>query len=254
MATPYRVLATCLVVVALVLAACGGDPTATPAPPTPTATPAEAAPAYDIARADTIAHDALPTEGDLPGTGWTVESTDDFSDDDLGDSEACQRAAAARDLNKTDRDADRAGRAQIEFETTTPSTVPLSVNASVNVFKSAEVPRATVDNFLAAVHAGDMIACVKDNLLASLPAGATIDIVETAQHVQPPHRGIAFAWQLNILAGDERLAVALEYQVWADSNAGVALTFLGPPDAITMELVQGAVSAVDQKLTAGRRP
>ena len=34
----------------------------------------------DPAQADTLAHQALLSENDLPGTGWTVSKTDKFND------------------------------------------------------------------------------------------------------------------------------------------------------------------------------
>lgn len=250
MRTPSILLSLLVAVAAVAAVACGGDSTATPAPATPTPTATPTGPTYDALQADAVAHAALLAEGDLPGQGWAVEASDDFSDDDLGDSEACQRAEQIRDLNKVERDADRAGKAQIELSTPGTGSGPVSVNSAVHIFKSTEVPLATLDNFLGAVHGGDFVECIKDGMLASLPAGSTVEVLQTAQHVQPPHRGIAFAWQLNIVSGDEHLAVAIEYHLWADSNAGVTVAFFGPPEAITTELVKAAVEKADQKLTA----
>ncbi|MBK6663293.1 MAG: hypothetical protein IPG47_11320 [Thermoflexaceae bacterium] len=112
-------------------------------------------PAYEPAKADAIAHAALLSPVDLPGSGWVIASRDQFPDnerlDAAVDSAACTSAEAKSKAAKDAAAADRAGRARLELELAAKGAVQISttIDHTVSIQNTADATDRAMEAFRA---------------------------------------------------------------------------------------------------------
>jgi hypothetical protein len=128
----------------------------------------------DPAQADTLAHQALLSETDVPGTAWTVSKTDVFNDSGPStNTAACKDIAARQAAAQAKSDPNRAGRAERELQDATAGVIPSSVESQVDVFKDAATPADSLKAYQDALKTSNVATCLTDTLNA--PGAAAIE-------------------------------------------------------------------------------
>ena len=231
---------TVIVAFLVALPACGGDE-GTDAPNL-----------FDPARADEIAHAAILTVDDLPGSGWKVESEDKFDDESAppADTNACRAIAARREAIRKKTDPSRSGRAHREMAADRGDIFPVSVEVQVNIFDSA----APVSESLAAAKGylggADFKECFQDLLEANLSEGVELASRTVTNSSAVPGYGAAVAIDLAIRAKGTEEVLRLETYIWRSANAGVTVTITGTPESVTRELTAAVLAKVEERLRA----
>jgi hypothetical protein len=200
---------------------------------------------YDPDKGDDIAHAAMISHRDL-GRDWQTAATDDFREQDLGNTTACRAAQRRIDEDEREVERDRAGRAQKQFSLAGSSGIPATATISVAVYESDETPELALDAFRDALD--NVRDCFKETLAANLPADAEIEIEDASETVDVPSDGISAAWDYTIDAGSQTIRYHVEAYVWTDSNAGVSIVFAGGQADLEEEAIKTAVEETNTRL------
>ena len=221
---------------ALVAAACGGDD--------------GGGKLVDPAKADALSHQALLSEKDLPGTGWTVTKSDQFNDSGIdSDTAACKDINSREAVARSKSDAARAGRAEKELSRDTAS-IPTGVASEVIVFKDASTPSDVLKLFQDAVKTTNFEACLKDVVGTSVGDGTKVDTTSVSAATSAPNGGTAVAYEFLFAVQGQNLALHFETYIWRTANVGVTVTVSGTKDDVTADLVKAAVSKLQANLEA----
>jgi len=207
---------------------------------------------------DDIAHNAMISETDLPGTGWTVVSTDEFGDSlldadetDFSDIEACQQYVdQIRDAAET-ADAVRTGRASKSFQRT-DDLLGSSVDIEVNVYENGDAAKDLISNAKNAFDSSDFQECFREIFKGSegeIPEDIQFELNTTDPLSDAPHDGVAQAFDLKLSAAGQTFSLHAEFYAWADDRATAFVSVLGTPDSMDAEVVQAAVGKTDEKLS-----
>ncbi len=233
-----------LAVLGVVAAACGGG--------------GDDGPAYEPAKADAIAHAALLSPVDLPGSGWVIASRDQFPDserlDAAVDSAACTSAEAKSKAAKDAAAADRAGRARLELTLAAKGSVQISttIDHTVSIQNTEEATDRAMEAFRALAASDDMGKCLGEVVskgLGSAPGSkVTATTVKAAGSV--PNGGAASAFDIAITIQNQTLEMRVESYVWQDGNAGVTVAITGQKDQVTADVVKKALDTANAKLKA----
>ncbi len=217
--------------------------------------------AFDPKKADDLAHLALITSDELPGSGWTVTSQDKFEDDDtkLADS-ADTVACRAVDAKKTDEvkasQKERAGRANIDFEAEPgPADMfPTSVQETVAIYNSSGATEKAANLFKEIVSSREFSTCMGDVMKASVAqgAGSGIDVKTTSAKTSRtvPENGASTAFQVEISAQGETLSIKFEFYLWRYENAGITLSLAGETANMNAKLAGPIIDAANSALKA----
>lgn len=212
----------------------------------------------DPAKADAIAHSAMLTVKDLPGTGWTLTETDEFDEAGLalGEGPACAKVEKKLDATNEKTDAARAGRAQAAFSNQgKDDLIPLDVEAEVNVFEETRTPADALKTFRSVLASDDFATCMKD--LFATAGGGTSGIKVASKSVEPrlaaPADGSAKAFLVSISGSGFAVEMRLEMYLWRFGNVGTTVSLSGPDDGVTTELVKAAVGKMQAKLEAASK-
>lgn len=228
-------------------------------------------PRFDPARADELAHAALPAVDALPGAGWQVTATDEFGDGDGGDSgeeflamareePACQQLTDLVGLGEVfdggEADESVLGRAQVEFQrpvgaTTLPSNVEVEVEISETVADAQggwNIARA----FLQSDETGACLATLMGRAIEEEADGLfTVKLESMAPLAPAPQDGAAVAFRMEIeLAGVLSIDAVMGVYMWPYSNAAIQVTILGAEDELDAEAFAAILEAVDASVTA----
>lgn len=228
-------------VVAIVIGACGGDD----------------GPAYDPENADAIAHAALLSPADLPGSGWVIAERDTFDDDvkltdGLEDSASCKAAETKSRAAKDAAAGDRAGRARLSMELATKGAqISTSVDQTISIQKSTGATNTAMKAYRELAEGGELGKCLADVIKAGLggAAGATVTATEAKPTGSVPKGGTTSTFDIVVTLGGQKLEMRVESYIWADENAGVTVQFQGEKGQITAELVSKALDAAQKKLS-----
>ncbi len=216
----------------LVSVACGDDDS----------TSGSSSNAFDPAKADPLAHGVLPTEKDLPGSGWTVSKTDKFDDSSASaNTAACKDIDAKKAAAKAKSDPNRSGRAEKEYTQDGKGPLPTTVEFEVNVFKDSATPADSLKAFQDAVKSSNFETCLKDTIADSGGSGVKIDIKSATPSTSAPNSGVAAAYDFTITVQGQAFNLRYETYVWQYSNTGNTVTIGGGKDDVTAALVKGAV-------------
>lgn len=222
---------------ALVLVACGGDDNGGGGDKI----------TLDPAKADALAHAAILSDKDLPGKGWEVTKTDEFSDDEeIGDTAPCNNIEAKLNKQKAANNAGRAGRAEKEY--TRPNgeaDLDTSVEVEVNVFKDTKTPAQAFNAFKDALKSGDFGKCLEDLFKEGAGGpdaqGVTITVKEGKPRTAAPAGGAAQAYDFAIAVPGFKADMHYESYLWRYGNVGTTVTISGPAAALPPELAKAAL-------------
>jgi hypothetical protein len=269
------VFALATVTLAFALLACGGDDddspgdggdatsaagTGTAAPnATSTAPSGGAGGSVDTADGDRIAHEAMISETDLPGTGWTVVATDEFGsslleveeDDEFRDIPACNSYVARIEGAAQEAEAARAGRASKSFSRT-DSFFGSSVDVEVNVYDDPSVADNLINEAEGAFASTEFEECFQ--AVFSESSGEIPEEVEFSLEVVDPLRGapnggVAQAFNMELSSAGVSFSLHAELYAWSNGNATAFVSIFGDPESVTIELVDAAVGKTDEKLS-----
>jgi hypothetical protein len=211
----------------------------------------------DTSRADEIAHAALITEQDLPGTGWTVHSTDEFGSSVLGiEEEGSPEVCSAyneRIRNAAQQsEAARIGRAAKSFSASDASFAPPSVDIEINVYEDDDIPADLISEAKSALDSDDFQTCFEELIKGDegdIPEDVTYEFESVDPHTDAPHDGVAEAYNIKFSFAGIETSFHAELYAWADGNATAFVSLFGEPDSITAELAEAAVGKTADKLS-----
>ena len=235
-------LAVVLAALPLVLlaAACGGRSTAS------------GEKLVDPAQADTLAHQALLSENDLPGTGWTVSKTDKFNDAGPGtNTSACKDIAARETASHAKSDPNRAGRAEKEIQDDTEGPIPTAVESQVDVFKDAATPADSLKAFQDALKTSNFETCLKDTLNAGgSNTNTKIATKSVAALTSAPAGGLTAAYDFTFTTEGQSFVLHYETYLFRYANLGVTVTIDGLKADVTADLAKAAITKMQAHLDA----
>lgn len=247
---------------ALVVAtACGGGEegpaaTTTAAAPAATAQAATATPSptpepnkFETSKAAALAKLSLPKPADL-GTGWVVQSQDDFALDPLPTSATCAPSVTAQKAFATALETNPAGRASVTMARSAADAVlPATASFQIYIYSDAKAAAAPLAAYRTLYDGDAFLKCFEE--ITATP-GATVKVTKGTPSVAAPAGGVAVAYDVAISAGSLTLTMRLETFAWSSSNALAGLTLTGGKDVITPALVTTAVTKMQAAMAAAR--
>jgi hypothetical protein len=198
---------------------------------------------------DAFLEAAIPGTADLPGTGWTITSEDEFDDSDepAADSDACRALAAEEVEYRTPHDDNRVGRTTRDYEHANGVLVTVGMAVYDDDSHVEEILTAWSG------HAGSQrsVDCVEAALAEDgIEAEGSLE----AALATPPHGGYAAANAFTLRQGDESDRARLESYGWQVRNVGVIVNIFGESRLLTRasvsELVDAIAATVDGALPA----
>jgi hypothetical protein len=232
----------------------------------------DSSPFFDPAQADALAHQALPQQEDLPGSGWEVTAKDKFNDEDEDDGSfeeliasypSCSHLSGLAELGGLfggDDSADQpAGRAQIEFERLgRRAQMPSSVEVEIEIEKTVVEVEGGFGIIKEVIESEDTKRCLSDYLDEIVEQEASglqasmkpIDPTSTA-----PHEGAAMAFEFDMRFAGITLDGIFEMYFWPYGNAGVTVVFGSSREDFSSDHVSETLKAVDRRIaaTAGKK-
>ena len=217
--------------------------------------------------ADRVAHAGLPTMEDLPGENWQVVSEDDFGEPE-GDGflefiEGTPECATLENLAtlegvfgaEVEGDDEVTGRAQVEFEQQNPDLlIPPSIEAEIEIDESTAGSRAEftiVKELFQSDETSNCLITVLNNQFAETgPSGVQIEVSEGTGSAEAPQDGVRMAFDIDMAVAGLELEMAMQMYFWPYGNANVQVMFVGTNEALTEELIQTVLNAVDENLQA----
>ncbi len=207
---------------------------------------------------DAVAHAAMISEADLPGTGWTVLSTDEFGgslldvgDDSLGDTPACTAYYGRVESAAVAAEEARIGRAAKSFSKTA-DLLGTSVDIEVAVYDDADAAGDLIAEAKGAFESSEFEDCFREVISESggeIPEEVEFEITTSDARVEAPHDGIAQAFDVKLNAAGMSFGLHAELYAWADREATAFVSVFGDPEELTIELVEAAVEKTEQKLS-----
>jgi hypothetical protein len=218
----------------LIAAACGGGGDAA---------------TFDIAKADTTAHEVLPAATDLPGSGWSATENDQFDDpNDRLASDSCSAIQKLSDEQDAKEKTTRKGRAQVNYNLS-----DTDVEFSVNIFDKDSTPSALLAPMKKVLQSG-FADCFRDEVVKNVDdPSATIEVANVAASGNVPVGGFSESVNMTAKVAGETTVYRFEQYVWAFRNAGVSVNVAGDTASITPELVQAAIDKLQANLEAASR-
>jgi hypothetical protein len=210
---------------------------------------------------DATAHNAMISEDDLPGGGWTVISTDEFGDSllDADDSDLSDLPSCKSYVDKINQAAEKAnqsrtGRASKSFEKT-DALLGASVDVEVAVYKDSKSASDLVSEAKSAFGSNDFEDCFRDVIKGSegeVPEDVQFNLETSNPATSAPHDGVAQAFELELSAAGQTFSLHAELYAWADDKATAFVTVFGTPDTVDADLVKAAVGKVSDKVSAAQ--
>ena len=192
-----------------------------------------------------IASESLPQPEDLPGSGWKVTGTNDFSEDDGFDGAAGVCHATQQRFDEADAllAARRSGRANIDISRATPaaggSTTTFRVD--VSVYRTSDDLQQVLDILAVALTSRDTRSCIEF-------AVTNARVADVATLISPPGGGTAVAYLITVPVDGKTLVVRNEIYVWKVDNAMIRLQVSGEPSEVTPALVEAIASTTASRL------
>jgi hypothetical protein len=206
----------------------------------------------DPSQADALSHQALLTEQDLSGGGWSATKNDVF--DDAGPD---AKTVACNDINSRKSTAlanelpKRAGRAERELTRQTEADISPTVESEVDIFKDTKAPADSLAAYEDAVKTANFETCLKDALNASVNDPSTkIDTKSVPALTSSPNGGTAVAYEFSFNVQGQTFVLHYETYQWRNANVGVTVTVDGLKDDVTADLAKAAVSKQAAKVDA----
>ena len=205
----------------------------------------------DPNRADAIAHAAMLQTGDLPGSGWKVAQTDNFSESsfgDIGGTGSCKTLNDKVEASRQSAESARAGRAATEF-TKESGLVPTSLEITVNVYRTTEAPEEAMKAFKDALGGDDFGKCLNDSLKEGFSGGdAKLNVKSAKAGTSAPNDGLAKAYDIDIEASGLKASFRAEFYAWQYDNSGNTIFIFGSKEDLNGDLQKAAVSKTQEKL------
>jgi hypothetical protein len=210
------------------------------------------------AQGNTIAHNAMIATTDLPGTGWSEISTDEFGESlldvdesDLGDSPACK--TYVEKVQKVAQSAEQAriGRASKTFEKS-DALLGASLEVEVNVYQNSKVVNDFLGQAKDAFGASDFDNCFREGLKSNtgdIPEDVQFDLKSVSPATSAPHGGIAKAFDLELSAAGQKFSLHAELYAWGDNKATAFVSIFGTPDSVDPDVIKTAVSKTADKVS-----
>ncbi|MBI2764337.1 MAG: hypothetical protein HYX53_00330 [Chloroflexi bacterium] len=204
----------------------------------------------DPGKADELARKVLLTDKDLPGIGWTVTQTDQFSDaESTVDTAACKEINAKRSEARAKSDAARAGRAEQALTLDSKdAAIPATVDTEINIFKDATAPAESLKLYQSAVQSANFEQCLKDGVAAAAGQGSTIYVQSVKPLATAPEGGTGLAYDFNFDVEGETYKLHYETYLWRFANVGVTVTVSGGITAVTKAMAEAAVEETQSKV------
>jgi hypothetical protein len=228
-----------MVTLAVLIASCSGD---------------SDDPFFDPARADELTHAAMITPDDLPGAGWEVVETDNFSSPDLTPLEACGELV----LFFEDTQAlGFAGRAQKRLDQAAVPAFEVGLEITASEADADERLSELVERLQGLVSSGSYLACLAEAfpVVASDPQLSVTAIEPSAE---PPEDGAAVAYEVNIQPPGtngplSRRTFHVERYVWSKGNVIVEVEIEEPKQTFDPEFAPLVLEKVSAALTNAAR-
>jgi hypothetical protein len=230
---PLAITAACLLVF---LAACGGSKSEKPA--------------FDVAKAELLAHDALIQTRDLPGSGWSVTDEDpkESDDDDFPTTDACKQLRDFQSEVKNLDQKSRAARAKREIsKPNQASPLPTEVSVEIEIYKDTKDLPGHAERARKMVEGDSYTNCFSE-VMGDIfkAAGLTATTKGVTPSASVPGSGFAFAAESQVTGLSS--ALRFENYGWILSNAKITVSLSGSRDALTPEIVKAAVEKTQAKL------
>ncbi|MGE0227206.1 MAG: hypothetical protein AB7I38_01785 [Dehalococcoidia bacterium] len=228
---------------------------------TPAATSSSGGANLGTEQGNRIATAAMLVESDLPGTGWTVISTDDFEgsllsaeDTELANTPACSAYVKKVTDAAKKAEAARVGRAARGFQEA-GAFFGTSIDVEVTVFKDSGTASSLVSEAKGAFGSADFEDCFREVLKGSegdIPEEVEFELKAGKPLTSAPHNGVAQAFDVSLSSAGISFALHAELYAWADKNAVAFVSIFGAPEEIKEDAVKAAVAKTDQKLSAAQ--
>ena len=137
----------------------------------------------DPARADALAHTAMPSAQDLPGTGWSVSSVDGFGDNDYSGIPVCSQLDKAQKSRQA-LQPNLAGRAERTLQRRTSGNSPLQAQFLLHVYGTDKDLAKLIQGQNDALNGGDFTECFGQVLQRE--TGLAVNIRRTQSSRQSP--------------------------------------------------------------------
>jgi hypothetical protein len=204
-----------------------------------------------------VAHDAMIQASDLPGTGWSETSTDEFTgsildvdESDLGNTPACNTYVEKLRKAAQAAEAARIGRASKSFEKS-DALLGASIDVEVGVYKNSDVVNSFVSEAKSALGSNAFDNCFRDAIKSSegdVPEEVLFNLKTVNPSTGAPHNGVAKAFDLELSAAGQKFSLHAELYAWADNKATAFVSIFGTPDSINADLVKAAVNKTASKV------
>jgi hypothetical protein len=210
---------------------------------------------FDPAKADTLAHVAMPSARDLPGGGWKVTSVDEFDDDeDLSAFEGIKVCDGYVKVRKSiyERVTPKlSGRAKQSLEQAgSPALLPLSADFEVSIYAETSVVTDAfkeIDKTLSGSTFNDCVVAVYQSAMGS---GASAKMVPPS--TTKVDGGYAFAAEVSLGQGGGTLR--FESHAWPEGNARASVDIAGVKSEVTGDFVKAAIAQAQKGLERAASP
>ena len=206
---------------------------------------------------DTLAREALPSVGDLPGGDWEVAGRDVSEDDDeqLGEmfttEPSCRPLRKLLGLNHVDaemQDDKPAGRADIEFRRLkSRSRVPSRIDVEIDIEETAAEITEDWDAVKTLFESSETKTCFA-RIIAAFHGGDRLSVRAIVPPTMEPKDRLAFAFNFSHPLDDGSIVeMTFQNYVWVRDNADVSVSFVGPRDDLTSRVVTDALREIETR-------
>jgi hypothetical protein len=192
----------------------------------------------DPAKADAMAHAALISPRDLPGTDWVVQENDKFDTPEAyPDTSACSQwksfpAAAQQGV---------VARAQRGIQRMTPGQpFPLIVSQQIGIYPDSKKPSDLLKELRTLLNDGTFAGCLSDRYQRQVASGRASFVIATTSNpsTNSPNGGESYAAEFDFTG---LFAIREELYFWTSGSHVNALIVVGGKDAISKEVVRTAL-------------
>jgi hypothetical protein len=199
--------------------------------------------AWDVSKADDLAHAALLQASELPGSGWTA-TDDDFDQHDepmvgaCSDFDSFKKNVRSATVERAKRSLAKAGASRDDFGT--------EVETTVTIFKDSKTANDTLSRWKNVSSSDKFITCFQEQLKSDVGSNATVAIRRVNATASAPSGGSALALDVDLRAGREQLQAQTENYVWANGNAVIQINVTSTKASFNADVFKQAVAKQDQ--------
>jgi hypothetical protein len=196
-------------------------------------------PAWDLNKADELAHAALILAGELSGSGWSA-TDDDFKQDDepmqasCSDFESFKKEARTSAVVRAKRELEKAGATRDDFGT--------QVESTVSIYKDNKTASDLVNRYKSFLSNDKFITCFQDEIKSDVGGNATVNIKRVNPSANAPSGGSAAGLDVDVRAGRDQLQAQTENYVWLNGNAVIQINVTATKTSFNADFNKQAVA------------